>query len=176
MGAKTHGKSSEFAARTERRKRTENRGPGRRKEGKGGGVGRKRWRRRRKSSAKHHSSGSDTRFSHREQAVPFFFWGGERRESTPTLFRDWGNFSNYPVLKWRAIGSIFFPFFSTYGCSSTREFEGVDRGVEGEIRASLEDITRSTVYICLSISRKGDGWMELQFCGRRQRAGRTQPL
>lgn len=72
-----------------------------------------------------------TRVSHTVSKLCLFFFFWERRESTPTLFRDWENFSNYPVLKWRAIGSIFFPFFSTYGCSSTREFEGVDRGVEG---------------------------------------------
>lgn len=38
-------------------------------------------------------------------------------------------------------------------------------GSRGEIRESLEDITRSTVYICLSISRLSqrgwmDGWMD----------------
>lgn len=36
MGAKTHGKSSEFAARTERRKRTENRGARKKERGERG--------------------------------------------------------------------------------------------------------------------------------------------
>lgn len=120
-----------------------------------------------------------TRVSHTVSKLCLFFFG-ERRESTPTLFRDWGNFSNYPVLKWRAIGSIFFPFFSTYGCSSTREFEGVDRGVRFARALKILRVRPSTS--AFPYPAKGmDGW-NFNFAegdnaqGERNRFNRTNSL
>lgn len=63
-------------------------------------------------------------------------WG---REEDQRSFRDWGNFSNYPVLKWwRAIGSIFlFLSFFLFDLRMPLDarirgvFEGVHRRFEG---------------------------------------------
>lgn len=133
---------------------------------------------RRKSSAKHHWSGSDTRFSHREQAVPFFW--GERRESTPTLFSRLGKLFQLSGIKMVAVRFFLFltnvdaPRRANSRC--TRGREGVDRGARSA-RAGPRYYAFDRLYICLSISRLPQrGWMELQFCGRRQLAGRAQPL
>lgn len=88
--AKTHGKSSGFAARNE----TEERDKKEEREGRG--------KSRRKSSGKHRSSGSDTRFSHRKLCL--FLGGGKK----PTLFSRLGKLFQLSGIKMVARDFFFF--------------------------------------------------------------------
>lgn len=120
---------------------------------------------RRKSSAKHSSSGSDTRFSHRKLCL--FLGGGKK----PTLFSRLGKLFQLSDIKMVARDFFFFKRMPLEFEVWVLEGRALIEGLRFARASKILRVRPSTsAFPYLAKGGWMDGWMELQFCGRRATA------